>query len=99
MALAGRAGEELVYGREEMSSLHQSRNMLARQIATKMQNAGEGEGEREGRGAGGRGGGVCMVVIPAMPPVPVTLIYPGKDLSSVPRCPPFKACLDSPPRP
>ena len=41
VALAGRAGEEVVYGRDEMSSLHQSRNMLARQIATKMQNAGE----------------------------------------------------------
>ena len=62
MALAGRAGEELVYGREEMSSLHQSRNMLARQIATKMQNAGEGErggggGEGEGFGEGRAGEG------------------------------------------
>ena len=40
VALAGRAGEEIVYGRDEMSSLSQSRNMLARQIATKIQNAG-----------------------------------------------------------
>lgn len=41
VALAGRAGEEVVYGRDEMSSLNQSRNMLARQIASKMLNAGE----------------------------------------------------------
>lgn len=40
VTLAGRAGEEVVYGRDEMSSLNQSRNMMARQIATKMLNSG-----------------------------------------------------------
>jgi len=40
VSLAGRAGEELLLGRDEMSSLSQSRNMLARQIATKMLNSG-----------------------------------------------------------
>jgi len=40
VALAGRAGEELVYGVDELSSLNQHRLMLARQIATKMLNAG-----------------------------------------------------------
>jgi ATP-dependent Zn protease len=41
LALAGRAAEELVYGFDELSSLNQYRLMLARQIATKMLNAGE----------------------------------------------------------
>jgi cell division protease FtsH len=40
VALAGRAGEEVVFGRDGMSSLQQSRNMLARQIASKMLNSG-----------------------------------------------------------
>ncbi len=40
LALAGRAAEELTYGREELSSLHQHRIILARQIATKILNAG-----------------------------------------------------------
>jgi ATP-dependent Zn protease len=40
VALAGRAGEELVMGRDEMSSLHQYRLMMARQIATKLLNSG-----------------------------------------------------------
>ena len=43
VALAGRAGEELVYGRDGMSSLNQRRNMLARQIASKMLNSGMSE--------------------------------------------------------
>jgi len=40
VALAGRAGEELVFGVEELSSLNQSRLQFARQIAHKMLNAG-----------------------------------------------------------
>eukprot|EP00878_Enallax_costatus_P004612 GHUV01004857.1.p1 GENE.GHUV01004857.1~~GHUV01004857.1.p1 ORF type:complete len:341 (+),score=89.46 GHUV01004857.1:225-1247(+) len=40
MILAGRAAEELVFGREEMSSLHQHKIMQARQIVHKMLNAG-----------------------------------------------------------
>ncbi|KAJ9526816.1 hypothetical protein QJQ45_017440 [Haematococcus lacustris] len=40
LALAGRAAEELVMGRDELSSLHQYRLMLARQIAHKLLNAG-----------------------------------------------------------
>lgn len=33
MILAGRAAEELVFGREEMSSLHQHKLMQARQVS------------------------------------------------------------------
>lgn len=40
MVLAGRAAEELVYGIDEMSSLHQHRIMQARQIVHKMLQAG-----------------------------------------------------------
>jgi cell division protease FtsH len=40
LSLAGRAAEELAYGVEEMSTLHQAKLMLARQIATKMLNSG-----------------------------------------------------------
>eukprot|EP00775_Hariotina_reticulata_P010429 gene10429-10587_t len=40
LVLAGRAAEELVYGKEELSSLHQLKLMMARQIVHKMINAG-----------------------------------------------------------
>ena len=40
VALAGRAGEELVFGPEELSSLNQARLQLARQVAHKLLNAG-----------------------------------------------------------
>ncbi|GBF88960.1 cell division protein [Raphidocelis subcapitata] len=40
LALAGRAGEEIVYGLDGLSSLNQARLQLARQISHKMLNAG-----------------------------------------------------------
>ncbi|KAG2425174.1 hypothetical protein HXX76_013928 [Chlamydomonas incerta] len=40
VALAGRAGEELVLGRDELSSLNQHRLQMARQIAWKIMNSG-----------------------------------------------------------
>jgi hypothetical protein len=40
VALAGRAGEEAVFGVEELSSLNQARLQFARQVAHKMLNAG-----------------------------------------------------------
>jgi len=40
LAMAGRAAEEDAYGVDEMSTLHQDKLMLARQIATKMVNSG-----------------------------------------------------------
>ena len=40
VALAGRAAEEVVYGPDELSSFNQHRLMMARQIVTKMMNAG-----------------------------------------------------------
>ncbi|KAI8462879.1 MAG: P-loop containing nucleoside triphosphate hydrolase protein [Monoraphidium minutum] len=40
VALAGRAGEEVVFGVDELSSLNQARLQLARQITHKMLNAG-----------------------------------------------------------
>ncbi len=40
VALAGRAAEELVLGRDELSSLSQHRLQFARQTAFKMMNAG-----------------------------------------------------------
>ena len=40
VALAGRAGEEVLFGPDELSSLNQGRIMFARQIAHKMLNAG-----------------------------------------------------------
>jgi cell division protease FtsH len=40
LSLSGRAAEEMVFGVDEMSSLHQAKIMLARQIATKMLNSG-----------------------------------------------------------
>jgi hypothetical protein len=43
MALAGRAGEELMFGRDEMSSLNQHRLQLARQIVHKLLNSGFSE--------------------------------------------------------
>ncbi len=43
MALAGRAGEELMFGRDELSSLNQHRLQLARQIVHKLLNSGFSE--------------------------------------------------------
>ncbi|GLI63674.1 hypothetical protein VaNZ11_006712 [Volvox africanus] len=43
VALAGRAAEELVMGREELSSLNQDRLQFARQIAFKIMNSGMSE--------------------------------------------------------
>ena len=40
LSLSGRAAEEMTYGLDEMSTLHQAKLMLARQIATKMVNSG-----------------------------------------------------------
>jgi hypothetical protein len=40
VALAGRAGEEVVFGVDELSSLNQARLQFARQIVHKMLNAG-----------------------------------------------------------
>ncbi len=46
VALAGRAAEELVLGREELSSLNQHRLQFARQIAFKMMNSGARSGPK-----------------------------------------------------
>eukprot|EP00798_Chlamydomonas_sp_ICE-L_P007699 gene7699-863_t len=43
VALSSRAAEELVFGPDELSSLNQHRIMFARQIVTKMLNAGMSE--------------------------------------------------------
>jgi hypothetical protein len=43
MALAGRAGEELTFGHDELSSLNQHRLQLARQIVHKLLNSGFSE--------------------------------------------------------
>jgi cell division protease FtsH len=40
MALSGRAAEEMTYGVDEMSTLHQAKLMFARQIATRMLDSG-----------------------------------------------------------
>ena len=36
MCLAGRAAEELIYGRDEMSTINQRRIVMARRIVTKL---------------------------------------------------------------
>lgn len=43
MALAGRAAEEVVFGREELSSLNQHRIMFARQVSA-VRGCGAGQG-------------------------------------------------------
>lgn len=40
LMLAGRAAEELVFGRDELSSLHQAKLMLAREVSDSLLNCG-----------------------------------------------------------
>lgn len=43
LVLAGRAAEELVFGRDELSSLHQAKIMLAREVGSGLNGGGGGD--------------------------------------------------------